>query len=396
MSAVALTLAAELETAVQRSSPERRAWMLRKVAELFLATVDRLDEPQVDVFGDVLISLMEPVDASALIQLSRTLSEVDLAPRELIRRLASHDNASVAEPVLLRSRRLSDQDLIAIAGTRSERHLLAMSDRQTLGEGVTEALLARGYAGVACVLASNAGARFSVVGYRILVESAARHAGLAARLGTRSDLPPNVRSQLLLNGTEAVRSRLSQVAPPGATDTVKVADIVKTMGVRIAGAKTSIKTTSITTASPAKPATVEARDTEARGTVDYAEAETTALSLSRAGRLNDSTISRFGLDRDRRHVVAAVALLSTASSAVIAQLLAGESPQGFMVACRAARLDWSTAATILRGCGHHAITQQELDEGRAMFDALPLSAAQHAVRSWSAGAAARGPRMTAD
>ena len=67
-----------------------------------------------------------------------------MAPREAVRRLAFHDDALVAAPVLTKSKPLSEKDLIEIANTRGQQHLLAISGRETLNEAVTDVLIKRG------------------------------------------------------------------------------------------------------------------------------------------------------------------------------------------------------------------------------------------------------------
>src|SRR6185437_2284759 len=169
--ATSTALIAELEGAVKGGSSERRLQMLRQVTDLFLSDADRLNENQIGVFDDVLVRLMERMEARALAQLSGTLSGSSAAPKEVVRQLAYHEEVSVAAPVLTRSTRLSDGDLIEIANLRGQKHLLAISGRSTLSEGVTDVLLKRGDSNVSHALAQNAGARFSDYGYATLVDS---------------------------------------------------------------------------------------------------------------------------------------------------------------------------------------------------------------------------------
>jgi uncharacterized protein (DUF2336 family) len=118
--AASAALIAELDGAVRDGSPERRVQILRQVTDLFLSDADRLNETQISVFDDVLVRLIERVEARTLAHLSVTLSEIDTAPREATRQLAFHDDASVAAPVLTKSNRLSEKDLIEIANTRGQ------------------------------------------------------------------------------------------------------------------------------------------------------------------------------------------------------------------------------------------------------------------------------------
>ena len=132
----------------------------------------------------------------------------------MIRRLAGNDEISVARPVLTESARLSNEDLVELAQTKGEQHLLAISGRWWLKEVVTDALLARHYPSVSRRLVNNPGARVSANGYAIVLAQAENDPELAVETGIRVDLPTELRQQLLRDATEAVRSRLLSRAPP--------------------------------------------------------------------------------------------------------------------------------------------------------------------------------------
>jgi uncharacterized protein (DUF2336 family) len=83
-----------------------------------------------------------------------------------VSRRRDDEHIEVAGPVLVRSARLADDDLIRIAERRSQQHLLAILGRASLGEAVTDVLVRRGDRDVAHAPAGNAGARFSEHGSR--------------------------------------------------------------------------------------------------------------------------------------------------------------------------------------------------------------------------------------
>lgn len=355
-------LIAELESAVKGGTSERRLQMLRQVTDLFLSDADRLNENQIGVFDDVLVRLTEQMEARALEQLSTTLSNSSLAPKETVRQLAYHQEVSVAAPVLTKSARLSEGDLIAIANLRGPQHLLAISNRNALSEGLTDVLLKRGDSQVSHTLARNAGARFSEFGYATLVESSAKDDALAEKLGLRIDIPIRVLRELLSRAGAAVRSRLLKAAPPEMR--AKIQEAIRSIVEQIA--------------SPALAPT------------DYTESEAMVLALNRAGKLGDQTINRFATQGEYTHIVAALSLLTSVKIEAIEPLIANPRPDGLIVACKASRLDWSTANMILRNRPHgRPLTRQELDAGREVFDALSLSSAQRTIRFWSARGSAR-------
>jgi len=297
----------------------------------------------------VLIRLIGRVDAPALVHLSEILSEIGLAPRETVRQLAFHEDASVASPVLAKSGRLSEKHLIEIANTRGQQHLLAISARKTLNEALTDALISRGNAAVFNALAQNAGARFSETGYAALVGSAERDESLIERLGLRLDIPAKLLRKLLTMANDAVWARLS-----AATRTLtheKINEATETAG-----------------AVPPSP-------------LDYAQAMSEVVALNRVARLKDTTVNRFAVRGEHANVVAALAFMTEVKAEDIEPLMKSGRLYGLIVACKAARLDWSTTTQIIRTRPECApVTARELEQGREVFDALLLSVAQWTIR----------------
>src|SRR3984957_2467289 len=207
-------LIAEIEAAVSGGSPERRVLILRRLIHLLLSSAARLNESQMCIFDDVLVRLMEHIEAPSLVQLSSTLSDLNPAPKQAVRYLARHNEIAVAAPVLLRSQSLSDTALVEIASKLGRQHLLAISTRRALSEALTDALLKRGDIDVCRVLAKNAGAQFSQGGYATIVAAAGPNKDIAESLGLRPDLPPAMLRELLSKATDTVRLQLLKSAPP--------------------------------------------------------------------------------------------------------------------------------------------------------------------------------------
>jgi uncharacterized protein (DUF2336 family) len=230
-------LIVELENAITLGSPEKRVETLRRVTDLFLNESDRLNEKQIAVFDDVLVHLIERIESKALVQLSSTLAPVERAPAEVIRRLARNDEIAVAGPILTQSSCLSDDDLVEVARSKSQAHLLAMSGRAVLSEAVTDVLTERGDREVTHRLARNSGARFSDAGFGRLVKRAETDEGLAERLGLRLDMPVALLRQLLQMATDAVRARLLAAAPPENQAQIQraLADITNEVGREASG-----------------------------------------------------------------------------------------------------------------------------------------------------------------
>jgi uncharacterized protein (DUF2336 family) len=200
---------AELEGALRSSSPDRHVRILRQVTGLLLSCSDRLNQQQIGIFDDVLVRLIQTVDARPLVALSVAVSGLSSAPREALRRLAFHENAAIASPILLRSDCLSERDLIEIAARGSQQHLLAICGRKVLGEALTDAVLTRADTNVCRILAKKATARFTQAGYCALVAAADRDDEIADSLVLRPDIPVGIIHDLLASATKAVRAGFS-------------------------------------------------------------------------------------------------------------------------------------------------------------------------------------------
>ena len=203
----------EVEAAISAGSATKRLETARRVTELFLASAGSFSSEQVELFDTVLERLIKTIELRsiadigpriALAEISAQLAPIAQAPPSVIRHLARHDEISVAAPVLQESARLSEEDLVEIAETKSEQHLLATSARWWLKQVVTDALLARRYPSVSRRIVGNPGARVSADSFAIIVAQAETNPELAVEAGIRVDLPSELRRQLLSSATEAV------------------------------------------------------------------------------------------------------------------------------------------------------------------------------------------------
>jgi uncharacterized protein (DUF2336 family) len=345
-------LITELDGAVDSRSPERWAEILRQVTLLFLADADRLDQRQIAVFDDVFLRLIERVDVRAQAALSHSLSGIGSAPRNAVRRLALHNDVLVAGPVLRKSSSLLEMDLVEIANACGQEHLLEMSSRQMVNTSLSDVLMKRGERAVLDKLIQNLGASFTEAGYAGLVEKAKQDEGLAEKLVRRSDVPPELRHGLVAKVSDA-RMRFLQTVSPALQGKIQA----------------TIATTAERAGVPAP--------------VDYSAAIGKMAELSRRGKLSDSSVNRFAVEHEYVDVVAALSFLSGTPVGVIVPLIKSAELDGLMVACKAARLNWTTTTMIIRhrpGCP--AVTDLELEQAQAAYEALSLSVAQRTIRLW--------------
>ena len=355
-------LIAELENSLKSGSSAQRVETLRRVTDLFLNDADRLNEQQIQVFDDVLVHLIQRIENKALAQLSTSLAPIDKAPIQLIRQFANNDEIAIAGPVLTHSSRLTQDDLISVAKSKSQGHLLAISTRSSLNEAVTDVLVEHGDKEVAHQLARNSGARFSETGFATLVKNAETDASLAEKLGLRLDIPIRLLRELLRRATEAVRSRLLATAPAEAREEIQraLAEIANEVG------------------------------WEATGPRNFSPAQALVQEINRNGKLSDSIVIEFAKARQYEEMVVALSLLCSASIETIEDLVRNIRSDGLVVACKAGGLKWAAVHAILSNrFAHHSISDDELANAKSAFLTLSQPSAQRTLRFWQARGAAK-------
>jgi uncharacterized protein (DUF2336 family) len=347
------SLIAELESAVSSGNSEKRVDILRRVTSLFLDDADRLNDEQVSVFDNVLVHLVGRIEARALAQLSNTLAPVQNAPVQTIRTLAFDDRIAIAGPVIAQSPRLTEVDLLEIANTKSDDHLLAMSARPKLSVAVTDVLVDRGSARVMHRLTENVGAQFSNSAFTMLVNKGERDPQLAVKLGFRLDLPIQLLRQLLQRATELVRTKLLSGAPPERR--TQIEDALTAIAAEICR--------------------------EVTRTYNFSSAEDLVKTLNRDGKLNEQVLLGFVSERRHEETIATLALFCGAAPSMINKAMKSQNFDGLLVACKAAKLSWSTVSAILRTrFAHYSVSENELDEARRAFIALSQTSAQRTMR----------------
>ena len=208
------SLIPELEEALLHGSAQKHGEMLRQITTLFLAGSDSFNEDHIRLFDDVFGRLIEEIESRAKAELSSRLAPIANAPIEILRRLAKDDDIAIAGPVLTQSPRLEEKDLVDIASTKGQAHLLALSGREQLKPDVADVLVLRGDRNVVRNVADNPGATFSETGYSHLVKRAQHDGTLAESIAQRPDIPDHLFRELLVRATEVVQRRLLAAAKP--------------------------------------------------------------------------------------------------------------------------------------------------------------------------------------
>ena len=348
-------LIAELEHAVRCGSKEKRVETLRRITDLFLGEREQLNEEQIQVFDEVLGHLMARMESNALIELSERLAPINNAPIKVVHTLACDDEIAIAGPVLSLSDRLSVPDLIEIAVAKSQSHLLAIAQRSSLTESLTDALLERGNSDVINKLAENAGVRFSEKAYACLVEKADADETLLEKLGLRLDIPLHIFRRILERATEAVRSRLLALATPEKRDDIN--EILASIS----------------------------NDVIDNDQVDndFGAAERFIKLLHEKGELDQVALLGFAKARQYATTVTALSTLCSAPVNVITHMLQDGRNEPLLVLCKAAGFSWLTLRSLLQDdLLGRAATDDELKKLKSDYIKLSHATAKKLLDFW--------------
>lgn len=215
-----LPILREVDRAITRSTDHRRADMVRQLTDLYLVNADQYSDDEIALIDEVFVRLVATIEESARALLAIRLGPYAKAPPRILGILACDDIIDIASPVLIQGERLDEATLIKCAKTKSQEHLLAISRRKSLTEPVTDILVERGDPQVVLSTAKNAGAKFSGGGFTTMVKRSQGDDLLAACLGTRADLPPQLFDKLLETASDIVRDKL-QVENPRALHEIR-------------------------------------------------------------------------------------------------------------------------------------------------------------------------------
>ena len=356
------SLLIELQEAIERGSSDRRMESLRRITDLFLGDAAVLNGEQVDVFDDVMGRLIDQIEMKALVELGQRLAPLSNAPKQVMRRLARNDAIAVAGPVLARSPRVPDADLIEIARTKSQAHLLAISGRAKLGIAVTDEVVRRGNPYVKRSVAANEGASLSPASFEALAASAEKDDTLGERMVRRADIPPHLFCSMLTRATEEVRQRFIAAARPEMHGEIRrVLDVVSH----------------------------EIAD-RAPQTRDYGTAIQRLLKEYPGGNLKEREVAQFAAGRRLEETVASLSLIAGVPADMIDKLMHTDRLEPILIVCRSANFKWPTVRAIIQSRPGRTATPEALTEACDDFNKLSPQSAQQMVRYWQTRQSAAG------
>ncbi len=347
-----LTLLDELEATLASGSNARRIEILTRITDLFLGGASSYSEDQIGVFDDIMARLVTTIEAKARARLSHRLAPVANAPSNVIHMLAFDDDVEVARPVLTHSERLDDRALLANAGSKSQQHLHAISQRRSLSEAVTDILVERGDRDVVHSVVKNSGARFSDAGFRMLVKRSTGDDALATDVGLRRDIPRPHFLQLLERASNAVRARLAAENPQaGSTIEGVIAEVAG--GIR----------NDARNASP-----------------DFAAAQAAVEKLNRLHRIGEAEIYQYARDRKFEETAIALSIMCDTPIDVVERALLDPGAEIVLILAKVAGLSSTTTKQILLlRAADRGMSAKDLDNALSSFNRLQPDTARRVL-----------------
>jgi uncharacterized protein (DUF2336 family) len=349
---VPASLLPELEEVVQHGSAEKRAETLRRITGLFLDGAPNFNDEQVALFDDVIGCLIEAIEVKALAELARRIAPVPNAPHGVVTTLAKNDNIAVAGPVLKQAR-IDDPDLKYIAETKSQAHLLALSTRLGISETLSDVLVRRGDGTVVRSVATNQKARLSDNAFTSLVKRAERDGVLAEKVGLRTDIPPRLFRQLLMQASGVVQKRLLAQAKPEIQ-----AEIRRVLA----------------------QVTDEVADKAAPR--NYTAALAAVQALHKERKLTEGDVADYARNGQYEETIAALATVSAVPVEVVDRLMNGERADPVLILARAAGFGWKTVREVMNSRPGPKPSRETLEAARENFERLTAATALRVVRFW--------------
>ena len=331
----------ELDIAVSKGSAESRERALWYATDLLI--VGRYTDDEIWMFGEIIGRLEREIETAARAQLARRLARSENAPVKVIRKLAFDDSIDVAGPVLRESSKLDTKTLIANVRTKSQQHLLAISQRKSIDAEVTDVLVARGNRDVVRSVATNAGARLSDSGILHIIKRSETDSILIEEMGRRKDIPRHLFQQLIAKASDNTKKRLGRERPDAATQIeATVADVTGSLHSKFGPASRS-----------------------------YFEAKRIVSGQYQLGGLNERVIFDYAQSRKFEEATVGLSLLCSLPVHVVELALVGKNKEMALILTRALGFSWETAMSLLfLGAPDHRIHARDLETMKQEFDGL--------------------------
>jgi uncharacterized protein (DUF2336 family) len=349
----AMSFLQELEAIVSRGSAESRQRALWYTTDLLIA--GQYTDDEIWTFGEIIGRLAQEIEVGVRAQLAKQLARVDHAPTNAVNNLAFDDSIDVAGPVLRHSERIDGRTLVAIARSKSQQHLLAISERKSISEDVTDVLVTRGNQQVLNSVAANSGARFSDFGILHMIRRSESDSILVEQLGRRKDIPRHLFQQLIAKASQDAEKKLKGERPEAASQ-------IQASVVEATGALHS-------KFGPASKS--------------YFAAKRAVATEKQYGNLNERKILEYAQSHKLEEATVGLSFLCCLPVDVVERALNSNNTELVLILARAVGFSWETTMALLfLGAPGQRIAAQELDDMKREFTDLNIETSRSVLKTY--------------
>ena len=344
----------DLIALAQEPSSERRRELLRVVTDMFFAAPPQR-ATEMALFDDVLSQITGEMEEAVRVELAERMADVAQPPRKLLTGLAN-DSIAVAEPVLTRSRALTEDDLLRVARTRDQDHLRAISRRDGITEAVSDAIVQRGDDDTLQVLLANERAALSRAAHEAAIDRAVANPALHQVVVARKALPMDLLNEMYF----VVEARLRD---------------------QILERNAEVDPATLEAALAAGRKQVAAKD----GALppDYALAEAKVRDLKAKGGIGPAALTAFLRNGDTTTFLVALSELADIDFHTARRILERRELDALSIVCKSADFDRSLFLTFaVLVLGRDADAMGRAREYGQLYSDLPRDAACRTIRFW--------------
>jgi uncharacterized protein (DUF2336 family) len=351
-----------LKDFAEESSSDKRRELLRQATDVFLAEGRALTDEENHMLDEVVSAVSADLSSQVRVELARKIAASSIPFSRTARTLAL-DHIDVARPILEGSRGLSEADLLHIIETRSADHMMAVTQRTDIGERVAHALVSKGEDSVVVSLLENKHAKIGAETFAKVAERAETSSILHAPFVRRQGVPLHLLHDLFLKVETDLRGEI-----------LRQYEGVSQAELEVAFERSRKRLSKAYGALPE----------------DYDAARRLVDDAARKGQLAPPalvTLLRGGRAK-RTAFVLAFAKLTEVNYELIDRLVESSDLDAIAMLCRAADFDRALFVTIAMLIAGKDAPLSRVTEFGELYKAVPLVAAQRAIRFWKVRAKA--------
>jgi uncharacterized protein (DUF2336 family) len=348
----------------KETSSEKRRELLRKVTDVFLADETARTDSEAALFDEIFEKVATDMEAQVRAELAARVSVSQAPLKRLARRLAM-DDIKVARHVLEKSGSLSDSDLIDVIRHKGQDHMMAVTRRLDINEPVSSALVEHGEDPVVASLLENRTARISRQTYEAVAERAQTSPALHAPFVRNQRVPLDLLNSVYMKVEAGLRREIMKkfhgVSP---TD----------LEAALAASRNHLSS-----AYGALPA-------------DYESAHAFVADLETRGTLKPPILVQLLRENRNTAFTIAFAKLVDIEYALAQRLVDERDLDALAMLCRGAGFDRGLFVTLCIMISGESAGLAATEAFRDLYEQVPQTAAQRALRFWKVRAAANDPK----